>query len=95
MEPAPSFSLPSAERLSWEEIRRRYPDEWVMMVEVDWLSDDDPDFRTAAVVGHGKTRAEVSHSTREIMSGASGGACMFTGRLVPTGPICLSPHFAR
>ena len=28
------------ERLSWEEICRRYPDEWVVMAEIEWVNDN-------------------------------------------------------
>lgn len=95
MEPATTLPAQALERLTWDEIGSRYPDEWVMMVDVDWVNEDDPDFRTAIVVGHGKTRREVSLSTREAMRAFSDGACMFTGRLVPEGPVYLSPLFRR
>ena len=45
-----------SEPLTWEQICERYPNEWVCLVEVDQINDTDFDFRTARVVGHGKTR---------------------------------------
>jgi hypothetical protein len=45
-----------SEPLTWEQICERYPDEWVCLVEIDEINDTDFDFRTARVVGHGKTR---------------------------------------
>ena len=46
------------ETLSWVEICERYPDQWVCLVEIDEINDTDFDFRTARVVGHGKSRRE-------------------------------------
>jgi hypothetical protein len=45
-----------SEPLSWEEICKRYPDEWVCLVEIDRPEPQNFEFRTARVVGHGKTR---------------------------------------
>ena len=45
-----------SEPLTWEQICDRYPNEWVCLVEVDKISNRDFNFRTARVVGHGKTR---------------------------------------
>jgi hypothetical protein len=54
--------------LTWEQICEQYPNEWVCLVEMKKLNDTDFDFRTARVVGHGKTRRaplEQSRSFRE------------------------------
>lgn len=40
------------ERLTWVEICARYPNEWVTMVEAEWVDEDFTDFRTAVVVVH-------------------------------------------
>lgn len=45
-----------SEPLTWEQICDRYPNEWVCLVEIDEINDTDFEFRTARVVGHGKTR---------------------------------------
>lgn len=47
-----------SEPLTWREICARYLDEWVALVEIDWVNENDLDFRSARVVGHGKTRRE-------------------------------------
>lgn len=44
--------------LTWAEICVRYPDEWVCLVEFDRCEPSSAEFRTARVVGHGKTRRE-------------------------------------
>ena len=49
---APAISEP----LSWAEICARYPDEWVCLVEMARVDPNGFEFRTARVIGHGKTR---------------------------------------
>jgi hypothetical protein len=56
----PAISNP----LSWSEICARYPDEWVALVEIDWVNENDVDFRSARVVGHAQTRQESLDQTR-------------------------------
>lgn len=52
-------SAPAAERLSMMEIKARYPNQWVVLVDVDWYSDSSPDFRTAVVIAAGNDGREV------------------------------------
>lgn len=40
------------ERLTWAEICARYPNEWVTMVDAEWVDEDFTDVRTAVVVVH-------------------------------------------
>jgi hypothetical protein len=47
-----------SEPLTWREICARHPDEWVALVEIDWVNENDLDFHSARVAGHGKTRRE-------------------------------------
>lgn len=42
--------------LTWAEICTRYPDEWVCLVEMDFIHPNGPELRAARVIGHGKTR---------------------------------------
>ena len=42
-----------SEPLTWDQICERYPDEWVCLVEIDWIDRYSFSFRTARVVGHG------------------------------------------
>jgi hypothetical protein len=49
---APEISEP----LSWAEICVRHPDEWVCLVEIDRIRPHAFEFRTARIIGHGKTR---------------------------------------
>lgn len=41
--------------LTWAEICEGYPDEWVCLVETDYILTNGPEIRTARVIGHGKT----------------------------------------
>ena len=56
-----------SEPLTWEQICDRYPDAWVCLVEMDGINDTDFEFRTARVVGHGKTRREPLVQARPIL----------------------------
>jgi hypothetical protein len=55
-----------SEPLTWQEICARYPDQWVALVEIDWFDEDDLDFRSARVAGHGKTRREPLDQARPL-----------------------------
>jgi len=56
-----------SEPLTWDEICDRYPNEWVCLVEIDEINDTDFDFRTARVVGHGKTRIAPYNQARPYL----------------------------
>jgi hypothetical protein len=56
-----------SEPLTWEQICDRYPNEWVCLVEIDEINDTDFDFRTARVVGHGKTRIAPYDQARPFL----------------------------
>ena len=49
-----------SEALTWAQICERYPDQWVVLVEVDWVEKDEEnltfEFRSARVATHGPTR---------------------------------------
>lgn len=51
---------PGILRLSWEEVCARYPDQWVVLVEFDWIDRNGGGFRTARVLGQGATRKEAN-----------------------------------
>jgi hypothetical protein len=48
------------EPLSWKQICERFPDEWVVLVDTQWVNDSDLEFGTAVVLGHFKSRKEAS-----------------------------------
>lgn len=52
------------ESLTWQEICRRYPDQWVALVEIEWVEDDE--VRAARVAGHGPRRADPLEQARHL-----------------------------
>jgi len=58
------------ERLTWDEICQRYPDRWVVLVQIERTdATDDADdatieFCTGVVIAHHKTRKEASPSVK-------------------------------
>ncbi len=48
-----------SEPLPRSEICTRYPAEWVVIAEIDYIHPDRFEFRTARVIGHSKTRREA------------------------------------
>jgi len=78
---APQISEP----LTWEEICQKYPDQWVCLVEIDKLEEQNFEFRTARVVGHGKTRREPLEQAHALRSRYESIGHYFTGRI--TAPV--------
>lgn len=74
-----------AERMSWEEICRRYPDEWVVFVDADWANDGDFEFGTAIVFGHWQRRKEAHSDMGVALREFENVGVFFTGPI--RGPI--------
>lgn len=72
--------------LTWVEIRERYPDEWVCLVEIDRLEENNFEFRTARVAGHGKTRREPLDQARPLRARYEEIGHYYTGRIVAPVP---------
>jgi len=63
MSAAEALAAEISEPLTWAEICARHPDEWVCIVEIDRVDPNGFEFRTARIVGHGKTsRAPVEQA---------------------------------
>src|SRR5258708_97175 len=60
-----SASEPS-ESMSWQEICQRYPDQWVALVEIVWIDEDE--VRAARVAGHGPRRVDPLEQARHLHS---------------------------
>ena len=71
----------SSERLTWDEVRRRYPDQWVTLVDVDWINETDFEFRSAIAVGHGARRKDAIADAGVVLDRYLGFGCYFTGRI--------------
>jgi hypothetical protein len=65
--------------LTWSEICTRYPDEWVALVEIDWVTENDLEFRSARVAGHGKTRKAPLDQARPLRARYDEIGHFFTG----------------
>lgn len=50
--------------VSWDELCQRFPDQWVVLVELDWTDDAGRDVRTAFVAG------SAARSKRDAMRAA-------------------------
>lgn len=80
---APMTELVVSEPLTWDQICERFPDLWVVLVEIDWRdSDHNTGFRTARVAGAGKTRREPLDQSRALRRGYSSFGHYYTGPIV-------------
>lgn len=63
---------------SWDEICRRFPDQWIVLVELDWTDDRGDEIRTAFVAGHGAKR-EALLAARPLLAVFDKLGCFHTG----------------
>ena len=81
MATAPSTSVAPGMRLTWTEIQRRYPDQWVVLVEMDYFDDTDLDLRSGIVIGHGARRADALVQSASPLDRYDGFGLFYTGRI--------------
>jgi hypothetical protein len=80
MSEAHALSTPElSEPLTWQEICRRYPDQWVALVDIAWVDEDE--VRGARVAGHGPRRADPLEQARHLHSRYEEIGHFFTGRV--------------
>ena len=48
------------ERMSWEEIQKKYPDQWVGLVETEYEPDNDATIKSAVVKYTDKSKSELT-----------------------------------
>jgi hypothetical protein len=70
-----------ADRLTWDEICKRFPDEWVVLVDTDWVNDRDFEFGTALVVAHHKRRKDASPDVKIAFQTQDEVGCFWTGEI--------------
>lgn len=75
------MQVQTTERLNWNEICGRFPDEWVVLAEPDWVNDWDFEFGTAFVIGHRKHRAETASEISEARGRYREVGCFWTGEI--------------
>ena len=64
-----------ADKLSWDEIKRRYPDEFVVLVETE--VNENTDLVAGTVMNHGKDKRAMRQYLGELK--VKHGACLWTG----------------
>ena len=75
-----------AVRLTWDEIRKRFPDEWVVLVDADWVNDTDFEFGSAEVIAHHKHRRDASPDVKAARAQDRDVGCFWTGAIRGTLP---------
>lgn len=79
-----------SEPLTWAQICERHPDEWVVLVEVDWVEKDEDnltfEFHSARVATHGPTRREPLMQAKPLWARYPEMAHYFTGQVRT--PLC-------
>ncbi len=66
---------------TWKEVCQRYPDQWVVLVETDWIDAGKSSFRSARVVGHGVRCADAVAQARPVTARYRAYGTFFTGRV--------------
>ena len=66
--------------MTWEGVHERYPEQWVVLVETDWIENHFA-FRSTRVIGHAACRAEALAQVRPQLPLHPDFACFFTGRV--------------
>jgi hypothetical protein len=73
------------ERMTWDEICRRFPDQWVVLVDADWVDDHNFEFGNAHVFAHRESRREATKDMGVACRSFENVGCFFTGRI--RGPV--------
>lgn len=63
------MSAATQERLTWDEICRRYPDEWVLLYDGDFVDDPELSVRAAKVWMHSRESGPLMDILREVPPG--------------------------
>jgi len=90
MDAAEQIAPMISESLTWAEICRRYPNQWVCLVEIDQIEPNNFAFRTARVVGYGRTRREPLEQAQSWWAHYEEIGHYFTGPIVA--PVLVSPR---
>jgi hypothetical protein len=72
-------AMTTDERLTWEQICERYPEQWVLLVDHERLPHDVAGFKSARVLAVGRSRAEAKERARPQLESYYRWGCHFTG----------------
>ncbi len=89
IEPQDAATSEVTEPLTWAEICARFPDEWVALVDIDWVDDDE--VRTARVAGHGPRRADPLAQARPLHDLYREIGHFYTGRVRAPASLFFAP----
>jgi hypothetical protein len=70
-----------SDRLTWEQIRERYPDQWVVLVQHDWQEHDPTRYNTARVLACDASRAAAVARARPALDAHHSYGCRYTGTI--------------
>jgi hypothetical protein len=84
MNAAAQIAPDETEPLPWAEIRARYPDQYVCLVDIVGMEPGNPTIATARVVGHGSTHDAAFEPIRDLPAQFPRCTIRFTG-------ICREP----
>ncbi len=69
------------ERLEWTEVCRLHPEQWVVLVDIEWSNGKGAELRSASLVAHAESRAAVLDAARSVLDRRSDEfACLYTTR---------------
>jgi len=68
-----------SEPMTWRELCDRFPDQWVSLVGIDWVDDNERELRMGLVAGHG-SRHDAVKQARPLHSVFRAIGHFFTGR---------------
>jgi len=75
----------NATRLSWDEICCRYPNQWVVVADADWVNETDFEFVTAEVIASHQRRKDASPDIKAGRALNREVGCFWTGEI--RGPV--------
>jgi hypothetical protein len=83
MSSAPFITVPNDKRLVWQEICRRYPEQWVVLAHIDWPNCRSAELQSAVVVAHAPTRDAALDAARPRLDDLRDEfACLYTKRYI-------------
>lgn len=71
------------ERLDWKTVCRLFPDQWVVLTSIDWMSSVGTEMTSAIVITHATSRETALEAALPVLRHHAGEfACVFTTRQI-------------
>ena len=87
--------LSAAPRLTWVEICARYPNQWVVLGDIDYGDDVSYEIRSAVVIAHGAGRVDVLRRASPRLPVGGRFAHLYTGRVQARGALLVGVRPSR